>query len=51
MSKHFIDCVGTIRNEKVANFQLWNANDCDHKLTPIKLVYIIVLSDKVLGLE
>ena len=25
ITKNFIDCGGTVRNEKVANFQLWNA--------------------------
>ena len=32
ISKHFIDCGGVVRNEKVANFQLWDANDFDHRL-------------------
>jgi hypothetical protein len=51
ITKHFIDCGGTVRNEKVANFQLWNANDTDHRLKPQKLLNIIALSEKVLGLE
>ena len=33
ISKHFIDCGGVVRNEKVANFQLWDANDFDHRLS------------------
>ena len=49
--KHFIDCGGTVRDEKVANFQLWNANDTDHRLKPQKLLNIIALSEKVLGIE
>lgn len=49
--KHFIDCGGTIRNEKMANFQLWNANDTDHRLKPQKLLNIIELSEKKLGME
>jgi hypothetical protein len=49
--KHFIDCGGTIRNEKVANFQLWNANDTDHRLKPQKLLNIIELSEKKLGID
>jgi hypothetical protein len=49
--KHFIDCGGTIRNEKMANFQLWNANDTDHRLKPQKLLNIIELSETKLGLE
>lgn len=51
VSKHFIDCGGTVRNEKVANFQLWDANDFDHRLKPQKLLNIIGLSEKVLGME
>jgi hypothetical protein len=49
--KHFIDCGGTVRNEKMANFQLWNANDTDHRLKPQKLLNIIELSEKTLGME
>jgi hypothetical protein len=51
VSKHFIDCGGTIRNEKVANFQLWNANDYDHRLKATKLLNIIKLSEEKLGME
>lgn len=48
ITKHFIDCGGTERNEEVINFQLWNANDYDHRLHPEKLLNIIKLSEKVL---
>jgi len=51
VTKHFIDCGGTLRNEVVANFQLWNANDYDHRLHPEKLIHIIELSDKLLDLD
>ena len=51
VTKHFIDCGGTVRNEKVANFQLWDANDFEHRLKPQKLLNIIKLSEKVLGME
>lgn len=51
ITKNFIDCGGTVRHEKVANFQLWNANDFDHRLKPAKLLDIIALSEKVLGME
>lgn len=51
VDKHFIDCGGTVRREKVANFQLWNANDTEHRLKPGKLQSIIALSEKVLGME
>jgi hypothetical protein len=51
ITKHFIDCGGTIRNEKVVNFQLWNANDLEHRLKPTKLLNIIKLSEEKLGIE
>ena len=51
VTKHFIDCGGTIRNETVANFQLWDANDFDHRLKPEKLLNIIQLSEEKLGME
>ena len=51
VTKHFIDCGGTIRNEKVVNFQLWNADDYEHRLKPTKLLNIIKLSEEKLGME
>lgn len=51
VTKHFIDCGGTVRNEKVANFQLWDANDVEHRLKSSKLLSIIGLSEKLLGME
>lgn len=51
ITKHFIDCGGTVRKEEVVNFQLWNANDYDHRLHPEKLVNIIELSENILGIE
>ncbi|WP_299099785.1 DUF6428 family protein [uncultured Winogradskyella sp.] len=50
ITKNFIDCGGTVRNEEVVNFQLWNANDYDHRLHPEKLLSIIELSENVLGI-
>lgn len=50
VTKHFIDCGGTMRNEVVARLQLWNADDYDHRLHPEKLVNIIELSQSKLGL-
>lgn len=50
ITKHFIDCGGTVRNEEVANFQLWNADDYDHRLHPEKLLDIIELSEKTLDI-
>lgn len=51
ITKHFIDCGGTIRNEKVVNFQLWNATDFEHRLKPTKLLNIIKLSEEKLDIE
>jgi hypothetical protein len=48
ITKNFIDCGGTVRNKEVANFQLWNKNDYEHRLKPEKLLNIIELSEKVL---
>ncbi len=51
ITKNFIDCGGTVRNETVVNFQLWNANDFDHRLKPKKLLNIIELSEKILDIQ
>lgn len=50
ITKNFIDCGGTVRKETVVNFQLWDANDVEHRLKPQKLLNIIQLSEKVLGI-
>lgn len=49
--KNFIDCGGVMRQEKVINFQLWNADDYEHRLKPGKLLHIITLSEEKLGIE
>lgn len=51
ITKNFIDCGGTVRKETVVNFQLWDANDFEHRLKPQKLLNIIALSEKVLRIE
>ncbi|MCX6182968.1 MAG: DUF6428 family protein [Bacteroidetes bacterium] len=51
ITKNFIDCGGTIRQEKKVNFQLWEANDTDHRLAAQKLLKIIALSEKALNIE
>lgn len=51
VTKHFIDCGGVERKETVANFQLWEAGDYDHRLAPQKFLHILNLSKKVLGEE
>jgi len=51
ITKHFIDCGGVIRTNEVANFQLWEANDYDHRLHPEKLAQIIELSEAKLQIS
>ncbi|TPG72075.1 DUF6428 family protein [Hymenobacter nivis] len=51
VTKHFIDCGGTERRETVANFQLWEAGDYDHRLAPQKFLHILDLSARILGQE
>ena len=51
ITKDYVDCGGTIRNEKVANFQLWAADDYEHRLEPEKVIEIISMAEKQLGLE
>ena len=48
IDRHFIDCGGTERREKTANFQLWVAGDHDHRLAPQKLLRILDISHKIL---
>lgn len=50
ITRHFIDCGGVERIEKVVNFQLWDANDYEHRLKPQKLLNIITLSENKLGI-
>ncbi|GEN76183.1 DUF6428 family protein [Chryseobacterium hagamense] len=50
VTKNFIDCGGTVRNEAKVNFQLWNAGDEEHRLKPEKLLDIIFLSEEKLGM-
>lgn len=49
VTKHFIDCGGTERTETVANFQLWEAGDYDHRIAPQKFLHILDLCKKILG--
>lgn len=51
VSKHFIDCGGTIRKEESISIQLWEANDFDHRLQPEKLLKIIRTSEKNLPIK
>ena len=50
ISKNFIDCGGTLRDEEKISFQLWEENDYNHRLHPGKLVKIIDLAKDKLEL-
>ncbi len=50
VTRHFIDCGGKRRHERVANLQLWNADDYDHRLAPGKLRSILELAIRDLDL-
>ena len=51
IQKQFIDCGGTIRDETKINFQLWYAEDYDHRLNASKLLSIISIAEKNLALS
>lgn len=51
VEKHFIDCGGTERKERVVNFQLWSSDDVEHRLYPQKTIDIVRLSQQRLGIE
>jgi hypothetical protein len=51
ITKRFIDCGGKERFEEVASFQLWEADDYEHRLHPEKLISIIELSERVLDMK
>lgn len=50
VQKRFIDCGGTTRLEDRICFQLWEAEDFDHRLQAEKLLQIISLSERTLNL-
>ncbi len=41
MRKDFLDCGGTRRSEAYVSFQIWVADDIEHRLSPEKLLQII----------
>jgi hypothetical protein len=48
-TKHFIDCGGVERVEKYVSFQLWVADDVQHRLAPSKLLGIIDMAHSIIG--
>jgi len=51
VTKHFIDCGGTIRSEKSIHFQIWVSTDIHHRLQPSALQKIITISQPVIGTD
>lgn len=49
LTKNFIDCGSTIREEKLITFQVWYAGDLEHRLAPSKVFKIIEASKKLIG--
>lgn len=49
ITKHFIDCGGVIHTNTSINFQIWVANDVEHRLRPITLLNIIDMSQPIIG--
>ena len=47
--KHFVDCGGVPRTEQCINFQIWTADDFDHRLTSEKLLELIVKNEGLFG--
>lgn len=50
-TKYFIDCGGTVRTEKSISFQVWTANDFEHRIEPQKLKNIIAIAEPLFGNE
>jgi len=44
--KQYIDCGGELRKESYVTFQIWTADDMDHRLTSEKLLGIIDIFEK-----
>lgn len=49
--KRYIDCGGTTRDESKVSFQLWYADDIEHRLLPRKLISIIEMAEEKLDID
>ncbi len=47
-NKKFIDCGGVVRNENLISFQLWHANDFNHRLKPKNILEIISIAENAI---
>ena len=50
-TKHFVDCGGTVHIKKTISFQLWYANDFDHRLNPQTVKKIIDIAEPLFAKE
>jgi hypothetical protein len=51
VNKHYIDCGGTLRKEEKISFQLFTAEDYDHRLSVQRFTKIINLAENALQLN
>ncbi|MDA0314701.1 MAG: DUF6428 family protein [Bacteroidetes bacterium] len=51
VTKRYIDCGGTLREESKVSFQLWEADDYEHRLGASKLLDIISVAERFLELK
>ena len=49
VTRNYIDCGGTLRQENKLNLQLWVASDTDHRLKPSSVLDILQLAEKQLA--
>ncbi len=49
VTKNYVDCGGTRRAESKLMFQIWVANDVDHRLSAAKLMGIIDMAEDIHG--
>lgn len=48
VTKKYVDCGGTQRDEQVISFQLWSADDYDHRLAPCRAYGIVERAQEAL---
>ena len=49
VTRNYIDCGGTLRQENKLNLQLWVSSDTEHRLKPDNILNILQLAEKQLG--
>jgi len=49
VTRNYIDCGGTLRQENKLNLQLWVTSDIDHRLKPSSVLEILKMAEKQLA--